>query len=72
MSETKTNNTKKGTPKMFLLFLFVTTFIWFISKFSREFTSNLEAEIHYINAPLGVIVSEKNYDLVTFIFYIIK
>lgn len=68
MSETKTNNTKKGKPKMFLLFLFVTTFIWFISKFSREFTSNLEAEIHYVNAPLGVIVSENNYDLVTFDF----
>ena len=46
MSEIKTNYTKKGKPKMFLLFLFVTTFIWFISKFSREFTSNLEAEIH--------------------------
>lgn len=68
MSETKTNNIKKGKPKMFLLFLFVTTFIWFISKFSREFTSNLEAEIHYVNAPLGVIVSENNYDLVTFDF----
>jgi hypothetical protein len=68
MSESKTNNTKKGKPKMFLLFLFVTTFIWFISKFSREFTSNLEAKIHYINAPLGVIVSENNYDLVTFDF----
>ena len=68
MSESKTNNTKKGKPKMFLLFLFVTTFIWFISKFSREFTSNIEAEIHYINAPHGVIVSENNYDLVTFYF----
>jgi len=68
MSETKTNYTKKGKPKMFLLFLFVTTFIWFISKFSREFTSNLEAEIHYINAPLGVIVSENNYDIVSFDF----
>ena len=68
MSESKTNNTKKGKPKMFLLFLLVTTFIWFISKFSREFTSNVEAEIHYINAPHGVIVSEDNYDLVTFDF----
>jgi len=68
MSEIKTNYTKKGKPKMFLLFLFVTTFIWFISKFSREFTSNLEAEIHYINAPLGVIVSENNYDIVSFDF----
>ena len=68
MSEIKTNYTKKGKPKMFLLFLFVTTFIWFISKFSREFTSNLEAEIHYINTPLGVIVSENNYDIVSFDF----
>ena len=68
MSESKTNNTKKGKPKMFLLFLFVTTFIWFISKFSREFTSNIEAEIHYINVPHGVIVSENNYDFVTFYF----
>ena len=68
MSESKTNNTKKGKPKMFLLFLFVTTFIWFISKFSREFTSNIKAEIDYINAPHGVIVSENNYDFVTIYF----
>lgn len=68
MSGSKINKAKKGKPKMFLLFLFVTTFIWFISKFSREYTSNLEAEIHYINAPHGVIVSEKNYDLVAFDF----
>ena len=66
MSESKTKKTKKGKPKMFLLFLFVTTFIWFISKFSREFTSTLEADIHYINAPHGVIVSKNNYDKVTF------
>tara|TARA_B100000809_G_scaffold266880_1_gene332486 strand:- start:11705 stop:12655 length:951 start_codon:yes stop_codon:yes gene_type:complete len=68
MSASKTNKAKKGKPKMFLLFLFITTFIWFISKFSRDYTSNLEAKIHYINAPLGVILSGKNYHLVTFDF----
>lgn len=66
MPESQTKKTKKGKPKMFLLFLFVTTFIWFLSKFSREFTANLEAEIKYTNVPHGVIVSGENYKLVTF------
>ena len=66
MHESQTKKTKKGKPKMFLLFLFVTTFIWFLSKFSREFTANLEADIKYTNVPHGVIVSGENDKLFSF------
>ena len=66
MHESQTKKVKRGKPKMFLLFLFVTIFIWFLSKFSREFTTNLEADIKYINVPHGVIVSGENYKLVSF------
>ena len=66
MHESQTKKTKKGKPKMFLLFLFVTTFIWFLTKFSREFTADLEADIVYTNVPYGVIVSGENYKLVSF------
>jgi hypothetical protein len=60
MSKVYSNNVKKGKLKMFLLFLLITTFIWFLSKFSREFTATVEADIHYINVPIEVIVSANN------------
>ncbi len=66
MSTSQTKKTKKGKPKMFLLFLFVTTFIWFLSKFSREITANQDAEIIYTNIPHGIIVSEKSHKIVSY------
>ncbi len=60
------NHIKKGKLKMFLLFLFITTFIWFLSKFSREFTATVDADIQYINLPQGVLISEDNYKNVYF------
>jgi hypothetical protein len=66
MSVNNTNHVKKGKLKMFLLFLFITTFIWFVSKFSKEFTATVEAEINYINVPKGVLISDDNYKNVSF------
>lgn len=62
----QTKKTKKGKPKMFLLFLFVTTFIWFLTKFSREITASQDAKIIYSNIPHGIIVSEKSHDIVSY------
>lgn len=66
MTENHSNKNKKGKPKMFLLFLFVAAFIWFLTKFSREFTANLESEIEYINVPHDVVITEDNFDLISF------
>ena len=45
---------------MFLLFLVITTFIWFLSKFSKEVTATVEAELQYVNVPENVLVSIDN------------
>ena len=66
MSKKYSNNVKKGKLKMFLLFLLITTFIWFLSKFSREFTATVEADIQYKNVPDEVVISGDNYQNVSF------
>ncbi|MFK5983552.1 MAG: CdaR family protein [Flavobacteriaceae bacterium] len=66
MSKIYSNNVKKGKLKMFLLFLLITTFIWFLSKFSREFTATVEADIQYENVPQEVVVSSDSYQNVSF------
>lgn len=66
MSKVYSHNVKKGKVKMFLLFLLITTFIWFLSKFSREFTATVEADIQYKNTPNEVIISNDNYKNVSF------
>jgi len=66
MQENNTNKNKKGKPKMFLLFLLVASFIWFLTKFSREFTAILESEIEYVNVPHGLVITDDNYDFVSF------
>ena len=78
MTNIDKNNQKKGKPKMFLLFLFVAAFIWFLSKYSRDFMASVVVKIEYVNVPPGVVVTEKNkkyisLDLITsgfdFLFY---
>ncbi len=66
MSVNNANHVKKGKFKMFFLFLLITTFIWFLSKFSREFTATVDAEINYINLPESVLISEDNFKNVSF------
>lgn len=78
MTNIDKNKQKKGKPKMFLLFLFVAAFIWFLSKYSRDFMASVVIKIEYVNVPPGVVVTEKNkkhisLDLITsgfdFLFY---
>jgi hypothetical protein len=81
MTSSQINNVKKGKLKMFLLFLFIATFLWFLSKFSKEFTATVDASLQYVNLPVNVLLSENNqnqisFDLTTtgfdFLFYKIK
>ena len=78
MTNIDKNKQKKGKPKMFLLFLFVAAFIWFLSKYSRDFMASVVVKIEYVNVPPGIVVTEKNkkhisLDLITsgfdFLFY---
>ncbi len=57
---------KKGKFKMALFFLFVTFFIWFLSKFSKDFTATVEASVNYINLPINTVLAANNIDKVTF------
>jgi len=77
MNNSQAKKIKKGKLKMFLLFLLITTFIWFLSKFSKEFTATVDASIQYINLPKEVLISNKvdnlSFDLTAngfdFLFY---
>ena len=66
MFNINSNKQKKGKPKMFLLFLLIAAFIWFLSKFSRDFTASIDVEVVYINTPHGIIVSDKNQNDISF------
>ncbi len=60
MTNSQAKEVKKGKLKMFFIFLFVSTFIWFLSKFSNEFTATVEASIVYTNVPNDLVISDKN------------
>jgi len=66
MKEQNTKQVNKGKLKIFFLFLLITTFIWFLSKFSREFTATVDANIQYVNLPTEVLISDDNYKNVSF------
>ena len=66
MTNINSNKQKKGKPKMFLLFLLIAAFIWFLSKFSRDFTASIDVEVEYTNTPYGIIVSGKNQNDISF------
>ena len=66
MSRKHAKQVKKGKLKMALFFLFVTFFIWFLSKFSKDFTATVEASISYINLPNNTVLADNNVDKVTF------
>src|SRR5690606_12931417 len=57
------NNSK---IKWFLFFLILATIFWVLTKFSREFTSTMQAKIKYENIPETVALSEKNLKVITF------
>jgi len=66
MPKTYAKQVKKGKFKMALFFLFVTFFIWFLSKFSKDFTATVEASINYINLPNNTVLAANNMDKLTF------
>ncbi len=66
MAKTYAKQMKKGKLRMALFFLFVTSFIWFLSKFSKDFTATVEASINYINLPNNTVLAANNLDKVSF------
>ncbi len=66
MSKSKFKEVKKGKLKMFFLFLFIATFLWFLSKFSKEFTATVDASLWYVNVPENVLLSENNINQISF------
>jgi len=66
MPKTYARQVKKGKLKMALFFLFVTCLIWFLSKFSKDFTATIEASISYINLPNDTVLATNNIDNITF------
>lgn len=68
MTNKNSNKQKKGKPKMFLLFLLTATFIWFLSKFSRDFVATIDVGVEYTNIPQGMIVADENQNIISFDF----
>ena len=65
MTSKNSNKQNKGKPKMFLLFLLIATFIWFLSKFSRDFVATIDVGVEYTNTPHGMIVDDKNLNIIS-------
>lgn len=66
MSEPNVDSYKKGKLKMFFFFLFISSFIWILSKFSKEFTATVEANLQYINVPNNTELAKDNPKWVSF------
>ncbi|WGF92574.1 CdaR family protein [Aequorivita marisscotiae] len=52
--------------KRFLFFLLIAAIFWILTKFSREFTTTMEAKINYENIPETTALSEKNLHTIMF------
>ncbi len=66
MSKGFFKNYKNSKVKWFLFFLFLATIFWVLTKFSREFTTTLQARINYENIPETAALSEKNINSIAF------
>lgn len=75
-----TRITKQNKPKVFLFFLFISTFLWMLTKFSKQYSSSVNVKIEYQNLPentllsaapktLSVILSANGFE---FLYYRIK
>lgn len=51
---------------MLFFFLMITSFIWVLTKFSKEFTTTLEASINYTDIPNSKILSASSSENITF------
>lgn len=49
--EKKQNHSSNSKLRSFLLFLLLATFFWFLTKFSKEYTTTIQTNIEYINIP---------------------
>lgn len=52
--------------KRFLFFLVIASLFWMLTKFSREFTSSMQAYVNYQNLPETAVLSKDNPDRITF------
>ncbi|WP_310994348.1 YbbR-like domain-containing protein [Aequorivita marina] len=59
-------NGKNVKAKRVLFFLFLATIFWILTKFSKEFTSKMKAEIQYKNIPETAALAEGNKKEITF------
>ncbi len=66
MPKTHTKQVKKGKFKMLLFFLLIAFFMWFLTKFSNEFTATVDATIQYKNLPNNTILASNNIDEISF------
>lgn len=66
MPKTHARNVKKGKLKMLLFFLVVTFFIWFLTKFSKEFTATVDASIEFENIPNNSVLASTNINELSF------
>jgi YbbR domain-containing protein len=66
MSKGIFRNTKNAKANRFLLFLFLATVFWVLTKFSREFTATMTAKINYENIPETAALASDNPRNITF------
>lgn len=59
-------NGKNAKVKRLLFFLFLATIFWVLTKFSKEFTSTIRAQIDYENIPETAALAENNTKEITF------
>lgn len=59
-------NNKNVKVKRFLFFLLLATIFWVLTKFSRDFTTTMQAKINYTNIPETAALAEKNINDITF------
>lgn len=59
-------NGKNAKVKRLLFFLVLATIFWVLTKFSREFTATMNAQIHYENIPETAALAENNTKDITF------
>lgn len=53
-----TRITKQNKPKVFLLFLFFSTLLWVLTKFSKQYSSDVNVNIEYQNLPENTLLSD--------------
>jgi hypothetical protein len=57
---------KTAKVRAFLLFLFLATFFWGLTKFSQDYTASIQLPISYTNLPDETLLGANNIDRITF------